>query len=74
VDQGFVHQLHAGEGKNKNFNVANCRNPVHCFFVMELVIAFGVGAVIGGVVSYFFFRANPKKKAAVDKWVDENKV
>jgi len=41
---------------------------------MELVLVFGAGAVIGGVVSYFFFRANPKKKAAVDKFVDENKI
>lgn len=33
------------------------------------VIAFAVGAVF----SYLFLRVNRNKKAALDKWVDENK-
>ena len=42
---------------------------------MELTLLLAiVGGFVGGVVfSYLFLRANPNKKAAVDKWVDENK-
>lgn len=35
------------------------------------LIVFGVGATIGAVASYLFFRANPNKKAVVDKFADE---
>ena len=34
--------------------------------IISSVISFGVGAIVGGVVSYFFFRANPSKAAAVN--------
>lgn len=30
-----------------------------------------VSAAAGAVVSYLFLRANPKKKAVVDTWVNE---
>lgn len=37
------------------------------------LIVFAVGAVVGTVASYLFFRANPNKKAAVDEFVDKTK-
>lgn len=35
------------------------------------VVVAVVGAVAGAVFSYLFLRANPKKKAAVDTWTNE---
>lgn len=37
-----------------------------------IVVALGA-FVVGAVASYLFLRANRNKKAALDKWVDENK-
>lgn len=37
------------------------------------LVIFGAGVVVGAVVSYLFFRANPNKKAAVDAFVDKTK-
>jgi hypothetical protein len=41
--------------------------------VLELgnVLVAGAGFVAGAVFSYLFLRANPKKKAAVDTWTNE---
>jgi len=39
--------------------------------MIELIVAFVAGAVVSAVVSYLFLRANPNKKAAVDKFADE---
>ncbi len=38
-------------------------------YLIVAAVAFGVGAF----VSYLFLRANPNKKRAVDKFVDEHK-
>lgn len=40
---------------------------------MEVILTHAVAFVAGAVASYLFLRANKNKKAAVDKWVDENK-
>lgn len=39
--------------------------------MITILVAFVVGAVVGAVASYLFLRANPVKKAVVDKFVDE---
>lgn len=40
---------------------------------MEVILTHAVAFAIGAVASYLFLRANRNKKAALDKWVDENK-
>lgn len=37
------------------------------------IVTHVIAAVVGAVASYLFLRANRNKKAALDKWVDENK-
>lgn len=40
---------------------------------MEVILTHALALVVGVVASYLFLRANPNKKRAVDKFVDENK-